>query len=157
MPSIIPSYTRIPGFYRLFFTYLDPLICIWGASMDFFLPSLVLSSHIPSPPVPDQGHIMVLTQRGGGMLNFGIVSAVLLRYTDDVNVWAIVQAACLAVDLAYYWSVWRVLEAQGRLSPETWRAEDWGSIGITVVAGVVRAAFLMRVGFGRGGKGGKAQ
>lgn len=93
------------------------------------------------------------------MLNFGIVSAVLLRYTDDVNVWAIVQVACFVVDLAYYWSVWRVLGSQGRLSPLLWRAEDWGSVGITAVAGAVRLAFLMGVGFDkRGGiKGAKSQ
>lgn len=99
---------------------------------------------------------MILTQRGGGMLDFGIVSAALLRYTDDVNVWRIVQVACLVVDLAYYWSVWRVLGAQGRLSVATWRPEDWGSVGITAVAGMVRTAFLMGLGFensrGRGKK-----
>ena len=84
-------------------------------------------------------------------MNFGIVSAALLRYTDDVNVWRIVQVACLVVDLAYYWSVWRVLGAQGRLSVTTWRSEDWGSVGITAVAGIVRTAFLMGVGFQRSG------
>lgn len=93
------------------------------------------------------------------MLNFGIVSAVLLRYTEDVNVWAIVQVACFVVDLAYYWSVWRVLNSQGRLSPALWRAEDWGSVGITAVAGAVRLAFLMGVGFNRRSviKGAKGQ
>ena len=152
MPSIIPSYARIPAFYRIFFTYIDPIICLWGASMDFFLPTLVLSSHIPSPPTPDQGHIMILKQRGGGMLNFGIVSAVLLRYTDDVNVWKIVQVACFVVDLAYYWSVWEVLGNQGRLNVATWRSEDWGSVVITGFAGAARLAFMMGVGFGKDAK-----
>ncbi|KAI4928643.1 hypothetical protein J4E85_005261 [Alternaria conjuncta] len=110
-----PTAPSIPAFYRIFFTYLDPIICAWGATMDFFMPTVVLSSHIPSP-TPDIGHAMILKQRGGGMLNFGIMSAVLLRYTNDMNVWRIVQLSCFVVDLAYYWAVWEVLAKQGRLS-----------------------------------------
>lgn len=142
-----PTTPSIPAFYRIFFTYVDPIICAWGATMDFFMPTVVLSSHIPSP-TPDIGHAMILKQRGGGMLNFGIMSAVLLRYTNDMNIWRIVQLSCFVVDLAYYWAVWEVLAKQGRLSVGTWRAEDWGSIGITAFAGLVRLAFMAGVGFG---------
>jgi len=98
---------------------------------------------------------MILKQRGGGMLNFGIMSAVLLRYTNDMNVWRIVQLSCFVVDLAYYWAVWEVLAKQGRLSVGTWRAEDWGSIGITAFAGLVRLAFMARVGFGEASRNDK--
>jgi hypothetical protein len=119
--------------------------------MDFFMPAVVLSSHIPAP-APDIGHAMILKQRGGGMLNFGIISAVLLRYTNDTNVWRIVQLSCFVVDLAYYWAVWEVLAKQGRLSVGTWRAEDWGSVVITAFAGLVRLAFLAGVGFGDAAK-----
>ncbi|KAF1915005.1 hypothetical protein BDU57DRAFT_520291 [Ampelomyces quisqualis] len=143
--------TTIPLFYRIFFQYLDPLICVWGAYMDFFDPRLVLSSHIPAP-TPDIGHAMILKQRGGGMLNFGFVSAVLLRYTYDVNIWNIVQVADFLVDLAYFWAVYEVLIAQGRLGISSWRVEDWGSLVITGTAGLVRAAFLAKVGFGKEGK-----
>jgi hypothetical protein len=150
-----PPHT-IPSFYLLFFQTLDPLICLWGASMDFLTPRTVLSSHIPNPPAPDPGHIMILQQRGGAMLNFAVISAVLLRYTYDLQIWKIVQAAFLIVDLALYYAAWQVLGAQGRLSPSTWRVEDWGSVGITVVAGAVRVAFLMGVGLGKGKNGKRA-
>lgn len=143
-----PPHT-IPLFYTIFFTWLDPLICLWGAYMDFFLPTLVLSSHIPAP-TPDIGHSMILKQRGGGMLNFGIISAVLLRYTYDPYIWSIVQIATFVVDVAYFLAVYEVLSAQGRLGVETWRAEDWGSVVITGIAGVARLAFLARVGFRTG-------
>lgn len=139
------STKNFPFFYRLFFTYLDPLICVWGAYMDFFDPTLVLSSHIPNPTA-DIGHSMILRQRGGGMLNFGFISAVLLRYTNDIQVWRIVQIADLLVDIAYFWAVWGVLGAQERLAPGTWRAEDWGSLAITGTATLTRTFFLL--GFG---------
>lgn len=145
--------TPIPLTYRIFFQWLDPIICVWGAYMDFFDPRLVLSSHIPNP-TPDIGHAMILKQRGGGMLNFGFVSAVLLRYTYDLNVWNIVQIANFIVDVAYFWAVYEVLNVQGRLSVSSWRAEDWGAVVITGTAGVMRLAFLARLGFGKGGKSG---
>ena len=145
--------SSIPLFYRIFFTWLDPIICICGAYMDFFIPGLVLSSHIPNH-TPDIGHSMILKQRGGGMLNFGFMSAVLLRYTYDIKIWDIVQIANFIVDVAYFWAVYEVLSVQGRLSASTWRAEDWGSVVITGTAGAVRLAFLARVGFKKGRKNG---
>lgn len=120
-----PQAATIPLFYRIFFTWVDPIICVWGAYMDFFDPTLVLSSHIPNP-TPDIGHAMILKQRGGGMLNFGFVSAVLLRYTYDLRTWSIVQISDFIVDLAYFWAVYGVLREQERLDVSTWRAEDWG-------------------------------
>ncbi|KAH7132148.1 hypothetical protein B0J11DRAFT_428483 [Dendryphion nanum] len=143
--------TQIPFTYRLFFTYLDPLICLWGAYLDFFHPSLILNTHIPSPTA-DIGHTMILRQRGGNMLNFGLISAVLLRYTTDIHIWNIVQCADLFVDITYLWAVWGVLDAQNRLAIGTWRVEDWVSVAITGTAAVLRFSFLLGVGLRRGNK-----
>ncbi|KAF2657318.1 hypothetical protein K491DRAFT_329589 [Lophiostoma macrostomum CBS 122681] len=145
MPAPGHSSVNISFFYRLFFTWIDPIICVWGAYMDFFDPTLVLSSHIPQPTA-DIGHAMILKQRGGGMLNFGFISAVLLRYTNDLKIWRIVQIADFVVDLAYFWAAWDVLSAQQRLDPSTWRAEDWGSIAITGTATMTRIFFLLGIG-----------
>jgi hypothetical protein len=125
--------SRFPLSYRIFFTYLDPLICLWGAYMDFFDPTLVLSSHIPNLP-HDVGHAMILKQRGGGMLNFGFVSAVLLRYTTDLPVWRIVQFANLLVDFTYFWGAGEALQRQGRLDAGKLRVEDWAALAITGTA-----------------------
>jgi hypothetical protein len=141
-----PLSRGIPAFYRIFFTWIDPIICLWGAYMDFFDPRMVLSSHILND-TPDIGHIMILKQRGGGMLNFGFISAVLLRYTTDIKIWHIVEIANLIVDFAYFPAVFGALNAQMRVLPETWRAEDWGSLVITGFATLVRLSFLARVGF----------
>lgn len=140
----------------MFFQWVDPIICIWGASMDFLTPTTVLSSHVPSPDV-DIGHIMILQQRGGAMLNFAVISAVLLRYTYDPRIWKIVQSAFFVVDLALYYAAYQVLRAQGRLNPTKWRWEDWGSMVISVVSGAARVAFLMGVGLEKGKKGKKGK
>lgn len=146
--------THYPAFYRIFFTWMDPIICVWGAYLDFFDPTLVLSSHIPNLP-HDVGHAMILRQRGGGMLYFGFITAVLLRYTTDLAIWRIVQFACLMVDFTYFWGAFGALSAQGRLGWQSWRAEDWGALAITGTATLVRVLFLMGVGLRGGKKAGK--
>lgn len=140
------SARAIPSFYRIFFTWIDPIICLWGAYLDFFTPRTVLSSHILDD-TPDIGHIMILKQRGGNMLNFGFISAFLLRYTSDPKIWHIVEIGLLITDFAYFPAVFGALRAQGRVLPETWRAEDWGSLVVTAVATLVRLAFCARIGF----------
>jgi hypothetical protein len=139
------SPTRYPAFYRIFFTWMDPIVCVWGAYMDFFDPTLVLSSHIPNLP-HDIGHAMILRQRGGGMLQIGFLSAVLLRHTTELTIWRIVQASCLLVDIAYFVGAFGALSAQGRLGWQSWRAEDWGALAITGAATLARTMFLMGVG-----------
>jgi hypothetical protein len=142
--------TKIPTFYRIFFTIIDPFLCLWGAYMDFFTPDVVLSSHIPSPS-PDEGHRMILAQRGGLLLCLGFLSAVLLRYSRDIKVWHILQIGLLVSDGAYFWAAGGVLAEQRRLWPQTWRGEDWGSLGVMGVVTLVRLGFLARVG-GFGGE-----
>ena len=146
MPHPQASSQPIPSFYRVFFTIVDPIICLWGAYMDSFDPRMVLSSHILAD-TPDIGHIMILKQRGGGMLGWGFISAFLLRYTHDIKVWHIVEIAILLVDFAYFPAVFGALNAQMRVLPETWRVEDWGSLVITGTATLIRLAFLARLGF----------
>ena len=81
------------------------------------------------------------------MLGWGFLSAFLLRYTNDIKIWHIIEIAILLVDFAYFPAVFGALNAQMRVLPETWRAEDWGSLVVTGTATLVRLAFLARLGF----------
>ncbi len=75
-----------------------------------------------------------------------IIDIVLLRYTQDVGVWKIIQVAVLVYDLTLLYSTYYSLGQQGRLSFDALRWEDWGGIIITAQAVVVRTAFLLDVG-----------
>ena len=81
----------------------------------------------------------------------------LLRYSKDIVVWKIQQAATMIYDVVLLWSVYEALGKQGRLSLEGMRWEDWGGIAITGLAVLVRGAFLLDVGLskqeGKGEKG----
>lgn len=136
----------IPTFYRILFTWIDPIVAIWGAYLDFFEPDMVLNSFIPnSARNPD--HDLLFQQLGGGMLNIAFVQAILLRYTNDIKIWKIIQAANLIVDIVMMYSLGAALMHQGRLSPADWRGEDWGCLGITGFATIVRIFFVAEVGF----------
>ncbi|KAF3005891.1 hypothetical protein E8E13_009402 [Curvularia kusanoi] len=152
MPPSKSPHPTIPSFYRILFTTIDPILCLWGAYMDFFTPRTVLSSHILAD-TPDIGHTMILIQRGGLLLNLGFLSAVLLRYTQDLKIWHLVEMGLLLGDFAYFPAAFGALKSQGRLWPEAWRAEDWGAFGVTFAVTLVRLAFLARVGFREGGVG----
>ena len=74
------------------------------------------------------------------------IDVVLLRYTKDVKIWKILEAAVLIYDFALLFSNYYALSQQGRLSFGALRWEDWGGIAITGQAVIVRSAFLFGVG-----------
>ncbi len=131
-------------------TYLDPMISLWGAYMDFFTPDVVLNAYIPNPARKPQ-HDMLFQQLGGSMLHFAFLSAVLLRYTDDLGVWKILQTAFLIVDIVGLFSVWDALGKQDRLYFAAVRWEDWGCLAILGFCALLRVAFLAELGFRRSG------
>ncbi|KAI9792566.1 MAG: hypothetical protein M1816_002086 [Peltula sp. TS41687] len=140
--------TAIPLFYRIFFTWIDPLNAIWAAYGHFFQPDMVLNAYIPdsarNPP-----HDMLFQHLGGALLNIAFVDAVLLRYTDDVRVWKIVQAGVLILDWVMIYSLWDALARQGRLQPAVWRLEDWGCVVMNGFITAVRSLFIAEVAFRR--------
>jgi hypothetical protein len=140
--------TQIPGVYRTIFTWVDPLICLHGAYLYFFDRETVIRSFIPNSS-RNPAHDMFFYQMGGNMLCLGALSTFLLRYTSDVGVWKIFQAAEWIVDVAMLWGIYDMLVMQGRLSIGALRWEDWACIGITGTAAVVRGLFVAGVGLGR--------
>ena len=83
------------------------------------------------------------------------IDIVLLRYTNDIQIWKILEAAVLIYDFSLLYSNYYALAQQGRLSFGALRLEDWGAIAITAQAVIVRTAFLLGVGLKSRAKGGK--
>lgn len=138
----------MPAFYRIWFTWVDPIIAGHAVYMDFFTPDTVLNAFIPDSP-RNPAHDMLFHQMGGGMLHIAFVSAVLLRYTSDVKVWRIVQGGILLVDLVGLGSLWHTLGRQGRRHPAGWRFEDWACVVILGFVTLLRLSFLAGLGFPR--------
>lgn len=146
------DFSNIPTFYRLYFSWLDPAVCVWGSYMDFFTPAFVVAATLPPSISPHNTYYdWVLYQLGGALLSILVIDVVLLRYTNDINIWKIWEVAVLVYDLGLLYSFYRALELQGRLSFGALRFEDWGAIVITAQAAVVRSAFILGVGLSASG------
>lgn len=73
----------------------------------------------------------------------------LLRYTRDVKVWKLFEFGILITDITLFYSLWKALEAQGRLQLESLRWEEWGTVAITGFVTLVRVLFLLGAGFAK--------
>ncbi len=147
------DFTNIPVFYRFYFRWSDPAICLWGAYMDFVTPAFVLNAFVPALIAPRNPYFdFTLQQLGGALLMLSFIDVVLLRYTNDIKIWKILQVAVLIYDLSLLYSNYSSLSQQGRLNFGALRWEDWGGIIITAQAAVVRTAFLLGVGLSQGKK-----
>lgn len=162
------DFSPIPGFYRFYFKWSDPIVCILAALTDFITPSVTVEAFVPksvalvncwlpymcetradnSRPL-NPYHDFLLQQLGGALLMLAFLSFSLLRVTVDINIWKILEAAVLVYDFSLLYSNYYALSQQGRLSVGALRWEDWGSIAITAQAVVVRTAFLLSVGLGK--------
>jgi hypothetical protein len=124
---------HIHPFYRLWFTWIDPLTLLLTSATCFFNPLL--------------HQISIL------YLFMGIIFPLLMRASRDPQVWRIVQAAILGVDVACIATMFVSLGTQGRL----WRGLDSVKSGFTVWVAGIRIAYLAGVGSGRQGRAEKSK
>ena len=118
--------------------------------MDNFTPDTVVNAFVPSTIAPRNPYFdFMLQQLGGALTMLALIDIVLLRYTADVNIWKILEAAVLVYDFSLLYSNYYALVQQGRLSFGALRWEDWGDIAITGQAVVVRIVFLLAVGLSK--------
>ncbi|KAF3006968.1 hypothetical protein E8E14_005221 [Neopestalotiopsis sp. 37M] len=139
---------KIPSFYRIWFTSVDPLVCLATSFMCFWDPDAGLTSVVPAAISTRNPYQDFLFHQAGALyLMLAIHLAVLLRYTSDLGVWRINQGAVLVVDFILMWSQYYSQKQQGRLALEDWRQEDYAAAAITIFVAVLRTCFLIGVGF----------
>jgi hypothetical protein len=149
----------IPSFYRLFFPTLDPLIAFSGILTNLLSPSTILTLYNPAahlPPLPEA--LTLIDINAGFLFATTPLQIIMLRLRpDDVVVWKCLQGSILLQDLGILAAVGRALVTQGRASVGLVRLEEWGNIVILGAVAVIRAAFLLNVGFADGKGKGKAK
>lgn len=138
---------HVHPFYRIWFTWIDPIVLALSVSTAFLDPATALDMLVPAsklPYVPEQA--AVIHQIGLLYAFMGILFAVLLRISSDRNVWRVLQAATLFVDVFLIVLSFVSLEQQERLKFEKWRGIDGFNLLFTVWVAVLRIAFLAEVG-----------
>ena len=160
---------RTPPLYRIWFTWIDPMLSLLGAFGGLFQPHLLLS-HIPATisnpnvdpaaapndpsrlmPNPDTNinpaQALVFNQFGAFCIFTFLLSIFLLRSTNDLSIWKTYQGSKCVADIIVVTLIVLEYLRQGRLSPSLWTFDDWFSLPITAWCAVLRASFVLGVGF----------
>ncbi len=138
----------IPLFYRILFTWIDPLAALWTSWALLTDPDLITNTYIPRAlSVRDPRHDFFPQQLGGAFFYIAASQAALLRYyPNDAGAWRLLNAGLLGFDAAVVYSLWCAMSAQGRLDPAGWRVEDYTTVVMTGIFAVSRAAIVAGVG-----------
>ena len=139
----------VPPIYRHIFTTVEPLLTVTGVCATIADPTAYLQAlGGPTVPVLEPRLKFLYTQLCGSWLCMAFIGGVLLRLSDDRKVWLLVAAAFLVSDFVYSHSC---AEAMGGwdefIKISQWRGMDWIIFLTSAPLGVVRAMFLMKVGF----------
>ena len=144
--------SRIPGFYRIFFTWIDPLMAGVTGLQGFVAPAALLELQVADATL-DPLYRPHFQQIGGYLLGMAFLSAALLRAAPALRVWKLFQASVLIHDASILSSTYAALEYQRRLSPADWRGLDWFCVVVASGVAALRLCFLMEVGFRGGARG----
>ncbi|KAF4311661.1 hypothetical protein GTA08_BOTSDO12879 [Botryosphaeria dothidea] len=148
----------IPLFYRLFFTWIEPLAALSGSYLYFFQQPYLLARITP-PALHAQTRAqspieaMLLWNVGSLYILFFAIEFCFLRYARSRGAWRLVMAGILfGSDWGHLWGCKILADAAGEPAwwwwPGAWaRWEDWGNLGTLWFGAGMRAAFLLGVGF----------
>jgi hypothetical protein len=144
---------HIHTFYHVWFKWIDPITLVPTVLATAFMPRVMLDSFVPkelSAYNPDQGFLF---HQLAGLFTFvAIVQAGVLRASDEITVWRIVNAGVLVVDVIMLLSLFLSLRQQNRLSFTGIRGADWGNLSFTTLVTAIRIAFLAGAGVSDGSK-----
>lgn len=143
---------HINTFYRIWFTWFDPLVLLLTAVSAIADPAgfLEMLAEPKIAPYIALSHGPLIWQCAPLYGFMGLVFAFVLRASDDPKVWRIVQASTLMVDVALIVIIVTALQMQGRLATSEWRPIEWVNIVFTTLIGIGRVAFLLGVGETKG-------
>jgi hypothetical protein len=144
------STPHIHPFYRIWFTIVDPVVLVFTVLACIFVPSTILETSVPASfaSYDPLSHGPLLYQSAALYAFMAIIFGGLLRASNDLKVWRIVQFATLVVDCGLLVTMWTMLKQQERLDLGDWRSGDWFNAGFTVWVALIRVAFLGGLGVG---------
>ncbi|KAG4440859.1 hypothetical protein IFR05_003672 [Cadophora sp. M221] len=137
----------IPAFYRIFFLYIDPLICLSGIYVLFFDHATYLANGIPhaiSVDVVDPlAHFLLVALGSYALCIFGI-QILLLRQFPDLKIWKIIMFSILSTDLGLLYGVYAA-DPRGFWDIGGWTSGDWTNNVILFTVATIRSLFLLTV------------
>jgi hypothetical protein len=144
------STPHIHPFYRIWFTIVDPAVLVLTILACILVPSTILETTVPASfaSYDPLSHGPLLHQSAALYAFMAIIFGVLLRASNDLKIWRIVQFATLVVDVGLLITLWAMLKQQKRLDFDALVSGDWLNAGFTVWVAAIRVAFLGGLGVG---------
>ena len=150
---------HIPLFYRIFFLYIDPLLCLAGIYIAFFDPHSYIQNGTPhaiSSLIAATEELHPLTSNlimalgSYSLFVFAMQILLLQQFKDapngiNVQIWRIVMFGILLTDLGLLYGVY-VADPEGFVNVAGWESGDWTNIGILGTVIAIRSAFLLGIG-----------
>lgn len=147
--------SQIPLIYRIFFLYIEPVSTIVGAYYAHFQPSQYLHlthslSHPSLAAAIPVGVTTVLSQLANLYVLFAVNEALVLRSTNDVNVWRTLLFGLLVADFGHLASV-RLTGTPWEVYAQfwTWNEMAWGNVGFVYLGALLRTCFISGIGLGK--------
>lgn len=141
------SQPQIHSFYRIWFTWVDPLTLIPTVHMLIYDRAFFMDGLIPAAvSVADPNHAFLFHGMAALYAFVGLMLGGTLRVTSELSVWRMVVGGVLMIDLALIASQYVSLEQQGRLEMSKIRWQDWSAFAFTAGVGLIRSLFLAGVG-----------
>jgi len=144
----------IPLLYRLFCLWIEPVLAIGGTYLCYFdqarfiqgtTPVLIGRANTALSPL----NKLLLTEISGLYAFLALNEALVLRLSNDPNIWRAVEFSMCFSDLAHLWAIYEGSPAEF-VDVLRWRGEDWINIGSLFVGLAIRVAVVLGVGFGSG-------
>jgi hypothetical protein len=140
--------SNIPLFYKIFFLYIDPLLCLSGVYLCFFDHKTYLEMGVPRALTrhvssPLTSHL--ITVLGAWSVSIFALQTLLLQQYRDVKLWKIFMFAILLTDLGMVYAVYEA-DPMMAVSVSKWEKGEWTNHGILGMVIAIRTAFLLGIG-----------
>lgn len=136
---------QLPAVYRIWFTWIDPLIIAFAVYMNLFETNWM--ANLFSHEAFNYHHHAFLYHLGGSLAAIGILQVFLLRRTDDLSIWKLVQWAVLTCDAFYFIGQIRAMYYHNRFWTITdWWKEDWAVLLFLMFTAALRISFILGAG-----------
>jgi hypothetical protein len=106
---------------------------------------------MPATAAYSQRSQLICDQLAAAYVFFAVVEGLVLRTTNEIQVWRTMIFALLVCDTGHLCATWAEMGTQGILSPWSWRAIDAMTMTTFVAPFVLRVAFLLEVGLKKEG------
>ncbi|KAF4808857.1 hypothetical protein CGCSCA5_v012067 [Colletotrichum siamense] len=132
----------MPPIPRIFFTYIEPLLCLFGALQPLLSPSSITAPLASSPRGPTPTETLWALQNAVLLFGFALLTWVIMLYSNDRKVVRGYVLVSALMDFPHWGALAVALNREGVL----WEVGKWRG-EMRMLAFVPLGTFLVKVGY----------